>query len=186
MRTLLLYIRNKVRISGCHHVQIDRTARVRRCFISIKGQNNRLIIGKGASVCGTFLEINGNDCSIVIGANCRIGHNSYLSARETGISITVGKNSSFSRNVKIMTSDGHNILQGDRRINPARSIVIGDHVWIADGGVVLKGGSVGDHSIIGMNAMVTRAIGSNKIAVGQPAVEVRDEVSWCEELTHHL
>lgn len=183
LNKILFYVRNKVRIRGNHVVRIDRAARVRRCFISIKGQNNRLVIHKGASIRDTFLEIVGNDCSIVIGENCRIGHKCYLSAKENGISITVDKNTSFSRNVKIMTSDGHNVIQDSRRINPAKSIAIGEHVWIADGGTVLKGGGVGDHSIIGLHSVVTRVIGSHKVAVGNPAVEIKDGVTWCEELT---
>ena len=38
----------------------------------------------------------------------------------------------FSRNVKIMTSDGHDIFQKDQKINPSMNISIGNHVWLAD------------------------------------------------------
>ncbi|VVS90564.1 acyltransferase [Desulfoluna spongiiphila] len=184
LKKLLFYARNKVRIKGDHFLSIDKSVRIRRCFISIKGENNRLVIHKGANIRDTYIEIDGSDCSIIIGENCRIGHKCYLSAKEKNISIRIGKNSSFSRNVKIMTSDGHNVIQHNRRINPAKSIAIGEHVWIADGGTVLKGGGVGDNSIIGIHSVVTRNIGSNKIAVGTPAIEVKDAVNWCEELTY--
>ncbi|WP_300668860.1 hypothetical protein [Desulfoluna sp.] len=140
LNSILVYARNKVRVKGDNSLSIDKTARVRGCFISIQGKNNSLIIKGAANIRDTYFEIDGNDCSIVIGENCRIGDNCYLSSREKCVSITIGNNTSLSRNVKIMTSDGHNITQGKRRINPAKSISIGDHVWLADGVAVLKGG----------------------------------------------
>jgi len=89
----------------------------------------------------------------------------------------------FSRNIKLMTSDGHDIYHDKRRINPAKSIIIGSHVWLSDSVTVLKGCNIGDGSIIGINSLVTKSIGSNKIAVGTPAVEVKDNIQWDEDLT---
>ena len=184
MNTVLFYMKNKVRVKGRYSFEIDKSARVRRCFISVKGNNNRLIIKKGANVSGTRIEICGDNCSIVIGENCHVGENCYLSSRERSITLSIGDDSSLARNVKVMTSDGHSITQNKKRVNPAKSIIIGDHVWIADGAVVLKGCSIGDNSIIGLHSLVTKNIGDHKIAVGNPAVEVKHNVDWEDALTY--
>ena len=89
----------------------------------------------------------------------------------------------FSRNIKIMTSDGHDIIHDSKRINQAKSITIGEHVWLADSVTILKGCSVGNGSVVGINSLVTRNIGSNKVAAGVPAVEIKDNINWDEELT---
>jgi acetyltransferase-like isoleucine patch superfamily enzyme len=83
-----------------------------------------------------------------------------------------------------MTSDGHNIVKHGERINSANDISIGCHVWLADNVTVLKGASIGDQSIVGINSTLTKPIGSGVIAVGNPAKVVQDEVSWQHELTY--
>lgn len=65
-----------------------------------------------------------------------------------------------------MTSDGHDILRDGKRINPAKSIYIGSHVWLADNVTILKGVDIGSGSIIGINSTVTKSIGQYCIAAG--------------------
>lgn len=83
-----------------------------------------------------------------------------------------------------MTSDGHDIIKDGVRINHAKSITIGDRVWLADGVVVLKGGDIGNDSVIGINSIVTNKINENTVAVGCPAREVSRDVSWNTTLTY--
>jgi len=90
----------------------------------------------------------------------------------------------FSRNVKVMTSDGHNIFKLGQRINPAKSIHIGDNVWLADNVTVLKGACIGSNSVIGINSTLTKSVGDNVVAVGSPAKIIQSGIRWQNELTY--
>lgn len=177
-------IRNTVKIKGHHYLDIGDSTRIRKCDISISGKNNRLIIHDGANLKGVLIEIAGNDCTLEIGSNCVIGEHCYFSSREKGTTLRIGNDCMFSRSVKLMTSDGHDILIDGKRINQAKDIVIGNHVWLADNVTVLKGVTVGDGSIVGINSTLTKSIGSGEVAAGMPAKVISTGVSWREELTY--
>ncbi len=113
-----------------------------------------------------------------------IGENSYLSAREKNIHLSIGSNCMFSRNVKVMTSDGHDILKNGLRINPAKNITIGDHVWLADNVTILKGVHIENDCIVGINSTLTKNIENNSVAAGVPAKVLIEEVNWQNELTY--
>lgn len=50
-----------------------------------------------------------------------------------------------------------------------RPVTIGNDVWIGVNSVILPGVSIGDHCIIGANAVVTKDVESGKIVAGIPA-----------------
>ncbi|MFT5661977.1 MAG: acetyltransferase-like isoleucine patch superfamily enzyme [Sulfurimonas sp.] len=175
--TFIQKLRNKIRIKGSLDLDIAKNAKLANCTIRSKGSNNKLVIEDGTSLRYTELEILGDNCSILIGKNCGIGHNSYLSAKE-GRTLLIKDNCSLSRNVKIMTSDGHPIYQKDKVINAGRDITLEANVWIADNVTILKGVTVGHDSIVGINSTLTKTIGSNVIAVGNPASVVKEGICW--------
>ena len=51
----------------------------------------------------------------------------------------------------------------------SKDITIGEDVWIGAGVIVLPGVKIGDRSVIGAGAVVTRDIPAESIAVGVPA-----------------
>lgn len=177
--SLLLHkIRNKIKIQRNNHIDIAKTAGLSHCTILIKGQNNTLKISDGCRLRHVLIEIVGNNCSIEIGKKSVIGHGCYLSAKEENIHLIIGDECMFSRNVNILTSDGHPIFHKSDRINPAQNITIGQHVWLADNVTVLKGTIVGNYSIIGIHSLVTKSIAEHSIAVGVPAKVVKSEINW--------
>lgn len=182
--SILLKVRNKVRCEKGNTINIAANVRIKECKINIKGNGNKLKIANGAILRGVYLEIEGNNCEISIGERCVIGVDSYLSARENETKLTLGKECMLSRYVRIMTSDGHDILTENKRINLAQDIFIGDHVWLADNSTILKGVSIGHNSIVAINSTVTKDIGSNKIAAGLPAKVIRSNIEWHEKLTY--
>ncbi|MDD1793603.1 acyltransferase [Enterovibrio makurazakiensis] len=184
LNRLLFTLRNKVKVKNGNTINVASATRIRQCHISIKGTGNKLMIDDGANLKGVHIEINGNNCSLTVGKHSVIGEGCYLSARENGTTLTIGENCMFSRNVKVMTSDGHDILCANERINPAKSITIGSHVWLADGAVVLKGNDIGDHSVVGINAVVTHDVPTNSIAAGNPAKIIKSDICWDEKLTY--
>lgn len=50
-----------------------------------------------------------------------------------------------------------------------KDVVIGDHVWTGNNVVILPGIQVGDHSVIGANAVVTKDVPEYAVVGGVPA-----------------
>lgn len=61
----------------------------------------------------------------------------------------------------------------DRRLFSKGSVIIEENVWIGDGVCVMPNVKIGKNSIIGANAVVTKNIPSNSVAVGIPAKVIR-------------
>ena len=177
--TLMQKLRNKIRIKGSVEIDISSSAKIANCDISIRGNNNRLVIKEGVTIRYTQIEILGDNCSIEIGKGSIIGHESYLSAKE-GRKLLIKDNCMFSRNVKIMTSDGHPIYQDGLIINKAKDVLINNNVWLADNVTVLKGVTIGDDCVVGINSTLTHSIDSHTIAVGNPAKVVKENICWEE------
>lgn len=171
-------LRNKIRIDHHNHIALSNSIKITHSKVRIKGKNNTLNIDEGARIRGAILEITGNNCSILIGKECMIGDGCYLQVQEDGIHLQIDDDCGLSRNVKVMASDGHPIYQEGKRINPAKDILIQKHVWVADSVTILKGVSIGEGCVIGINSLVTRSIPKHSIAVGVPAKVVTSNINW--------
>lgn len=85
----------------------------------------------------------------------------------------------FSRNINILSSDGHKIYQNSNRINFAKSIIIEDNVWLADNVVLLKGTFISEGSIVGTGTVVTKQFKEKNIIIaGNPAIIVKENIKW--------
>ncbi|SFV65489.1 transferase, hexapeptide repeat family [hydrothermal vent metagenome] len=177
--TLLQKIRNKIKIKGSVSLNIASTAKLSGCKIEILGKNNILTIEDGVNIRKTHIEIIGENSQIYIGKNCIIGHESYLSAKE-GKKLIIKEKCMLSRNVKLMTSDGHPIYQNNKIINHAKDIIINESVWLADNVTILKSVVVGNDCVIGINSTLTHSIESHTVAVGNPAKVVKEGIRWEE------
>jgi len=62
---------------------------------------------------------------------------------------------------------GHDVVDLSKHVGG--DIVIGDHVWLGAGTVVLPGVHIGANSIIGAGSIVTKNVPPNSVAVGNPA-----------------
>jgi acetyltransferase-like isoleucine patch superfamily enzyme len=174
-------IRNKVRIKGNNHsiiLEDGNKTNISNSKIYIKGINNKLHIKKNVRIKKINIEILGSNCSIIIGNNCILGYNTYLSAKGDNISILIDDNAMLSRNAKIMTSDGHPIYNNNKIINEAKSIQVGKNVWLGDNVTILKGITIGNGSIVGINSTLTKSIPSNVIATGSPATITKENIYW--------
>lgn len=122
------------------------------------------------------------------------GLNSGVSARFITITLSeqkhvfIGNDVLFSFDVFIRNSDPHLIYSTKtmERINPTKSVFIGDHVWIGQNVLLLKGTHVASGSIIGANSVVAgKKISSNTIWAGNPARKISEEVFWKGECVHN-
>lgn len=111
------------------------------------------------------------------GYNVSIGDNFYANVNCCILDcaeIKIGNNVFIGPNVGFYPPE-HAIDKIERRAfyERARSIEIGDDVWIC-GSVCIKGGvKIGSGSIIGMGSVVTKDIPENVIAAGNPARVIR-------------
>jgi acetyltransferase-like isoleucine patch superfamily enzyme len=179
--TISQRFRNKIKLKGSSIITIAKSAKIVDCSILIRGENNTLTIGKNTRLRQVNIEIIGNNCSLEIGADCMIGDKSYFSVKE-GTKLILGDDCGLSRNVKVMTSDGHPIFKAKERINKAKDIIFGSHIWIADNVTILKGVSIGSGAVIGINSTVTKDIPKSVIAVGNPARVVQEGIEWRDKL----
>jgi maltose O-acetyltransferase len=89
--------------------------------------------------------------------------------------IAIGKDVMMGPNVQLLTPN-HPVDPERRRakLESARPITIRDNVWLGGGVIVLGGVTIGENSIVGAGAVVTKDIPANIIAVGNPARVVKE------------
>lgn len=152
-------------------------------MINIFGNNNLIQIGKNFATDGLCFSIEDDNNKIILGENCHGGENSELAAIE-GTNIVLGGDCMLSANITVRTGDSHSVLnaQSKQRINPSKSVVIGEHVWIGNTVLIFKGTEVGSHSVIAGGSVVTgKKFPENCIIGGNPAKIVKENIDWCSE-----
>ena len=82
------------------------------------------------------------------------------------------------------TADPHLIynIVDNQRINHSRSIYIGDHVWIGQNAMILKGSSIHSGSVIGAMSLVAgKTIHSNSCWGGNPVRMLKENIAGPEK-----
>ena len=107
----------------------------------------------------------------------KIGNSVYFNGAiiSSTASIEIGNAVVISGYALIIDHDGFG-LDG----NPAleRPVKIGNKVWIGTRAVILKGVTVGDHSVVGAAAVVTKDVEANTIVAGNPARKIRNTAGY--------
>jgi maltose O-acetyltransferase len=88
--------------------------------------------------------------------------------------ITIGSCCQVGARVQLVTA-AHPIDPGPRRAGweYGKPITLGDNVWLGSGVIVCPGVSIGEDTVVGAGAVVTRDLPSGIVAVGVPARVVR-------------
>jgi acetyltransferase-like isoleucine patch superfamily enzyme/coenzyme F420-reducing hydrogenase beta subunit len=91
--------------------------------------------------------------------------------------ITIGHDVMIARDVVIRDNDGgHEILAaGYKKTAP---VIIGNHVWIGQGAMIMKGVTIGDGAVIGAGAWVIKDVKPKTLVLGDPARAVQKEIEW--------
>lgn len=146
--------------------------------ITIRGNNNQILLKKGVVLRNGIIHIRGNNCTVKIGAGSSFGQVRIVNVGRNN-SISIGDNCLFADNIEIWASDTHSIYDIDGKfINPERPVEIGNNVWVGCFVRILKGVKIGDSSIIGMNSVVTKDVMSNTLNAGNPLKCLKRDVTW--------
>src|SRR5215211_2727945 len=89
--------------------------------------------------------------------------------------VTIGAACQVATRVQLITAT-HPIDPEPRRIGweSAKPIVLGDNVWLSSGVIVCPGVTIGDHTVVGAGAVVTRDLPAGVVAMGVPARVIRE------------
>jgi len=90
--------------------------------------------------------------------------------------ISIGEGCVIARDVVIRDYDGHTIESPDYEI--AKEIIIGDHVWIGNRAMILKGVTIGKGAIIAAGAVVTKDVPAGCVVAGVPAKVIKTDIRW--------
>lgn len=157
--------------------------RLTNCRIFINGNNNHIVLGKMNRFTNADLHIEDDNNKILFKDNNTIRGFTHVAAIE-GCRIEFGSGSLFSTNVIFRVGDSHSILdaQTRARINPSKSIKIGDRVWFGYDTKILKGVTIENDVVVATGSIVTKSIKESNVAIGgTPAKVLKRGISWCKE-----
>lgn len=180
---------------------------LKKSLINIKGSGNILFCEKNVILNNSSITFNANnsliylcsgkhryDVSINNNSVFYVGKNNYFNPYGPKIKIIIseeknifiGNNNLFSFNIFIRTADPHLIydVASHKRLNPSKSVYIGDHVWIGQDAMILKGGQIHSGSIIGAKSLVSKKIPSNEIWGGCPIKMLKKNTFWDGACVH--
>lgn len=123
-----------------------------------------------------------SDCTISFGTifstpNCEIGRHVYIGAYCVISDSIIQDDVLIGSQVHIISGKHAHGFKGQAipiRLQPtSRSIVrVGANTWIGNGAIIMA--NIGDGCILGAATVVTKEIGENSVAVGNPAKVIRD------------
>jgi acetyltransferase-like isoleucine patch superfamily enzyme len=105
-------------------------------------------------------------------------HSCYFNTRSG--SITVGVNTVFGEDVKVLTGKHSSIQEAERQGIPlhyvpdnGRDIVIGQGCYIGSGAILIGPIAIGDFSVIGAGSIVTKSFPGRVFVAGNPAKVIK-------------
>ncbi|MDO6739089.1 hypothetical protein [Wenyingzhuangia sp. 2_MG-2023] len=186
-------IKNNIKLEGSF---------LKKTKFNIKGHNNTVIIGEKARLTNCEIVIIGNNCKIEIGTGSTIISNTVLWCQDDNSTINIGNDFTmegghiastegelirigndcmFSGEIEIRNGDSHSMVDNltKQRLNHAKPVFIGNHVWLTANVKVLKGASIPSNSIIGNSSIVSKKLCcENAVYAGIPCKIVKENMNW--------
>jgi len=176
----VLFKNCSIKIEGdCNTVAIGSESFLCNTVIKISGSGHQIAIGKKTKLFDTVLWMEDQKNLIEIGADTSI-NGAHIAVTEPNHRISIGENCLFSSEIDIRNGDSHSIIDIDtnQRINYARDIIIGNHVWLGKHVKIIKGAHIEDDCVIGIGSLINSRIYRNTLAVGIPSRIVRQNITW--------
>lgn len=174
---------SRIHIKGNDNkIFISRANSITNLFINLKGNNKLLTIEETSKNINNlkFTSIRGNNQKLIIGKNFSCG-GLEVQMNDGQEKCTIGDNCLFSWGIKMRTSDGHSIIDLDtgRPINLPKDIAIAEHVWVGEDVKFLKGAEIAKNCVVGGYSVVTKKFSTeNCIIAGTPAIIVKRNINW--------
>lgn len=177
---------------------------IRNIHIEFTGSNNTLTVAASARISApSVFRFDCNNASISVGAGhfgmslfARVGEDSKISIGDKvtstsqvllcaleGSKLEIGNDVMFSSDCQVRCDDEHPIfdIESEQRVNLAKDIKIGDHVWLGWGSRILGGARIGSGSVVGMETLVKGEFSNNCVIAGSPARVLRKNIAWERE-----
>ena len=111
------------------------------------------------------------------GTNIKIGEKVFFNFNCVVLDVaevTIGSRTMFGPNVQIYTAT-HPMNYNERAsgVEYAKSIKVGEDVWVGGSVVICPGVEIGDRSVIGAGSVVTKNIPADVFAAGNPCKVIR-------------
>lgn len=153
-----------------------------KCKLKLK-DNSLISIGSSEWKIKKLTILGESNQKFIIGKNFFTYRCELVSSSEDNLTISIGDNCMFARDIKLRASDGHAVIDKDtaETLNYGKDISIGNNVWIAGNVMVLKGVKIGDNSIIGHGSVVTKDCEEFCAYAGNPAKLIKRNVTWERE-----
>jgi acetyltransferase-like isoleucine patch superfamily enzyme len=146
------------------------------------GRQGELRLGRFVWI-GDGTKIRCHEGVVEIGAKTVMGQECTISAYQH---VRIGEQCVIADRAMFIDFD-HGVVEVERPIRLQgiykRDVEVGSNVWIGYGACILRGVRVGDNSIVGTNAVVTRDVPANAVVAGAPARVIRmreapQELRW--------
>lgn len=157
-----------------NHVQLHHIT------ISIFGSHNRIVIRDNNHLDSLRMAMEDDGNEIEIGKHNFIGSGSLVAALE-GTKIMIGDDCMIASPCEIRTSDSHSLLDADgKRINYAKDIILGGHVWVGMGCLILKGAVVPKDCVVAAKSAVCalKNVKEGSLLGGTPARVLKENINW--------
>lgn len=91
--------------------------------------------------------------------------------------IRIGEDCQIGPGVQLLTPT-HPVEPGPRRdkVEGSAPIALEDNVWLGGGVIVTPGVTIGENTVVGAGAVVTKDLPPNVVAVGNPARVIREDI----------
>ena len=192
--------RNHIKCSNSNVINIKGVF-IKKSHIIVKGHNNLVKIGEGCRINNLKVHIWGDNNQIDIGNDCVadnldiwiednenrvvVGEHTWFNGRCNlacieGRKIEIGDRCLLSSEITFRTGDSHSIINNEgERINPAKDISIGKHVWICNQAYLLKGTKVGNDCVIGARSLLSgKEYGDGTLIAGNPGKVIKSHIGW--------
>lgn len=151
---------------------------------SFEGSNSIVYLSSTQYSQYSFNLVIYNDSTFFIGKNNNLSSPININIQENQ-NVVIGADCSISSGVNIRTADIHPIYDNNdgERINYAKSVFIGDHVWLGHLSYISRGAKIGSGAIIENYSFIPHnaIIYSNSFVVGNPAKIEKREVFFIKE-----
>ncbi len=186
---------------------IGENPTLKNSVVKFVGKNNILFCEKDVILVNSEIIFNGSNSLIYLSSNkheyklgvtinnnqvCFFGKHNYMNGKINIIlseekHIFIGGDNLLSFGIWMRNADPHLIYDSKtkKRINPTKSIFVGDHVWIGQSALILKGTIIGSGSIVGAMSVVSGiTIPSNECWGGVSAKRLKTGVFWEGSCVH--